>query len=168
MCAVSDRCAESAEGVVVDGANGACGPPPRPGVGAVAAFLAVLAVAAAIVALRPRRGVAALVLALAIGGAAAPGMRALLETRGDAPERAGSTAATIARLAGALDGFAARHGRCVEVVREAGDAATPIARLALAPRRSCAQPAPIVLEAGALGGVCVEEGGGGLRCGPRR
>jgi hypothetical protein len=163
---VSIHCAETAEAVVVDGANGACGPSPSPPLGAALAFAALVALVAALVALRPRRRVAALVLGLALVGAAAPGMRALLGRRGDAPERAGATAAAVARLAAALDGFAARHGRCVEVVREAGDAATPIARLALAPRRSCAAPAPIVLEAGALGGVCAEEGSG-LRCGPR-
>ena len=139
--------------MLVDGANHVRGGAPH-----ALAWDAVGAALAIVLLSRRRRGSGALVIAFALT-AALPGLASVARRAPDEPERA-------AALASSIETFARAHG-CAIVSRSSCEACDPVVRFALAPAARCATPAPIVLEADALEGKCVERAGT-LVCGGRR
>lgn len=142
--APAQSCPSTAERLVIGGANDVCGPPgtAAPAFRAGTLVLAAsLAIAVALTMTRrsgvSRAGLGVLLLGAAV--VAAPGARALLVDRADAPLRVGATASTVANLLGDLDGYVSEHHGCVAEIHDDCLACQPLLRFVVPRRVACAR-----------------------------
>ena len=165
-------CPSTAQQLLVHGANAVCGVPTTHDVrsyrSAVALGLsASLAIAFAYVlmhrqGLSPRR-IALLLVAAAV--IAAPGLRAVLMDRADAPMHAGETSKQVVALVDQMDSFAAQRNECLKEVRNDCEECQPLVRFVLPVHTACAHPqGRIELRRDALSTGCVVQGDT-LECG---
>lgn len=150
-------CLSDLSSLVIEGANGTCGPEAPLAAGVLLALAVTLGLAIAVSSRRPRASSILLV------GLAIPGWWAL-RSRADMPPRLDDSVAKVAAFSQQIEAFAIAHHRCVALQQVGCDTCDPIVRYAIAPLATCESPAAIVLGDDALSVGC-RETGGVLHCG---
>ncbi len=157
MASMTDGALQTAEQIVLDGANGVTSAPRQhfPDAG-LSAGIAAVALVIALLTLRRRRGTALILGALLV--AAVPGAVHVLVMRADAPLKRGGLTTTVTGTLTELQARAPWPGAGVQVVREDDDVLFPLTRYAV-PTRASSAGVMLEVRGSALAAQCREEAG---------